>query len=161
MCENLHRSVPRYSKMKACTKCKEVKPMSEFWRDRSKKHGFSARCKLCKTKDHNAYRKANGYDAKRYAKNPTGERERHLIRKYGVTLTDYQEMYHSQSGCCAICRKQQERAFDVDHNHATGEVRGLLCTNCNRMLGHAGDSASNLRAAAYYLESFPKSRRSS
>lgn len=147
--------------MKACTKCKEVKPMSEFWRDRSKKHGFSARCKLCKTKDHNAYRKANGYDAKRYAKNPTGERERHLIRKYGVTLTDYQEMYHSQSGCCAICRKQQERAFDVDHNHATGEVRGLLCTNCNRMFGHAGDSASNLRAAAYYLESFPKSRRNS
>ena len=73
---------------------------------------------------------------------------------------DYQEMYHSQEGCCAICRKQQERAFDVDHNHATGEVRGLLCTNCNRMLGHAGDSAANLRAAADYLESFPKSRRS-
>lgn len=90
-----------------------------------------------------------------------GERERHLIRKYGLTLMDYQEMYDSQGGCCAICRKVQRRAFDVDHNHATGEVRGLLCTNCNRMLGHAGDSVVNLRAAADYLESFPKSRRSS
>ena len=147
--------------MKTCTKCREAKPLSEFWHDRSKKHGFSARCKPCKTKDHNVYRKAKGYDAKRYAKNPTRERERHLIRKYGVTLADYQEMYSSQEGRCAICRKQQERAFDVDHNHATGEVRGLLCTNCNRMLGHAGDSAINLRAAADYLESFPKLQRSS
>ena len=120
-----------------------------------------SRCKACKTAAHREYRKERGYDAVRYWKNPTAERERHLVRKYGVTLTDYASMLASQDGECAVCGKKQERAFDVDHDHATGAVRGLLCTSCNRMIGHSGDSPERLRSAAAYLESFRKLPRSS
>lgn len=146
--------------MRTCTACNETKPLTEFFRDRSKKHGYMARCKPCKTSAHKAYVTAVGYDRKRYWANRDSERERHLLKKYGVTFADYNRMLAQQNGCCAICQRPEspQRMFDVDHNHQTGEVRGLLCTSCNRVLGHAGDSPERLRAAADYL-SPRKSRR--
>ena len=146
--------------MRTCTDCGETKTLDQFWKDRSKKHGYQSKCKPCKTARFTVYRKANGYDRKRYWNNPEGERERHLIRKYGVTLADYEAMFVAQRGCCAICQKAQERALDVDHNHRTGVVRGLLCTNCNRMIGHANDDPERLQIAANYLSS-RKSRKPS
>lgn len=147
--------------MRTCTACKEAKPLSEFFRDRSKKHGYQARCKPCKTEAFNRYRKERGYDKRRYWANRDSERERHLVRKYGVTFADYKRMLDEQEGRCAICARPEpeHRMFDVDHDHATGVVRGLLCTSCNRVLGHAGDSPERLRAAADYLEQKPSSRR--
>lgn len=109
-------------------------------------------CQPCKTAQHREYCKSTNYHRKRYKKIAPQERERHLIRKYGMTQADYDRMFSAQGGQCAICNKTQERALDVDHCHATGLVRGLLCTNCNRMIGHAGDRADKLRAAANYLE---------
>ena len=147
--------------MRRCTECGETKPLSEFWKDRSKKHGYSAKCKVCKTAIYNLYRKTNGYDKKRYWKNPDSEQERHLRRKYGITLSDYDEMFRSQKGKCAVCGIEHSggKRFDVDHCHSTGVVRGLLCTNCNRMIGHANDDPQRLRSAAQYLESSPRLRR--
>ena len=147
--------------MRICTECGETKSLDQFWRDRSKKHGRSAKCKPCRTAIHARYRKANGYDRKRYWRNPEGERERHLIRKYGVTLADYDKMFSAQNGLCAVCGKAQDRAFDVDHDHKTGIVRGLLCASCNRMIGHAGDLPETLEAGAAYLRSFPRSLKRS
>jgi hypothetical protein len=137
--------------MKTCTKCSQAKLASEFW---PQKHGgLMSHCKACKTEAARKWRAANPHKHKeRYWSDPQGERERHLVRKYGVTLADYGAMFKAQRGACAVCGKTQERAFDVDHCHATGRVRGLLCTNCNRMIGHAGDDADRLRAAAAYLE---------
>lgn len=138
--------------MKRCTGCEVEKPLDSFWRDNRRPEGRLSRCKTCKTAATNRFRKEQGYDKTRYWRNPEGERERHLIRKYGVTLTDYNAMFKAQGGACAVCRRTQERAFDVDHCHETGRVRGLLCTGCNRMIGHAGDRPATLRAAADYLE---------
>ena len=48
-------------------------------------------------------------------------------------------MYNNQNGCCAVCGKHQsefKRIFDVDHDHVTGKVRGLLCRSCNTGLGY-------------------------
>lgn len=115
-------------------------------------------CPPCKAARHREFCRRTGYHKTRYARIAKSERERHLIRKYGVTQSDYDRMFTAQGGCCAICRKAQARAFDVDHDHETGAVRGLLCTSCNRMIGHAGDSADNLETAAVYLR---KSRQSS
>lgn len=147
--------------MKQCTECGETKPLSEFWKDRSVKHGYCAKCKPCKTVIYNRYRKEKGYDKKRYWKNPDAEQERHLRRKYGITLLDYDEMFRSQEGKCAVCGvgHSGDKRFDVDHCHRTGAVRGLLCTHCNRMIGHANDDPQRLRSAAQYLESSRKSAR--
>jgi hypothetical protein len=148
--------------MKICTACRQEKPLAEFWSDKRRKAGLMARCKSCKTHDRRTLRQRNpDADRKRYWANPQGERERHLIRKYGVTQADYDRMLSAQHGKCSVCRKTQKRAFDVDHDHTTGEVRGLLCTSCNRMIGHAGDDPDNLERAAAYLRSFRKSRQSS
>jgi hypothetical protein len=146
---------------KVCTGCGIEKPMTEYWKDRSKKHGYSAKCKECKKAIHKHYSRENGYDKVRYWKNPMAERERHLIRKYGITQSDYENMFNEQDGKCAICGKKQDKAFDVDHCHKTGEVRGLLCTNCNRMIGHAADSPDRLIAAADYLMTRKSRRKSS
>lgn len=78
------------------------------------------------------------------------------MRKYGVDLAAYEKMFVNQNSKCAICRKEQERAFDVDHDHKTGCVRGLLCTNCNRMIGHSHDDPQRLIAAAEYLRAVPQ-----
>jgi hypothetical protein len=150
--------------VKTCTKCGQAKPLAEFWPDRSKKNGYMARCKTCKAKAVREYRAANpDLDKKRYWADRDGERERHLIRKYGITLADYADMLESQGGKCAICGRPApaDRTLDVDHDHKTNEVRGLLCTSCNRMLGHSGDSADRLEAGAAYLRSCRRSRRSS
>src|SRR4030042_5864910 len=60
--------------------------------------------------------------------------------KYGITSNEYNELFEKQNECCAICGEHQSKfnkAFAVDHNHETGEVRGLLCQNCNNVLGHS------------------------
>lgn len=145
--------------MKTCTKCKQSKPLSEFWLDRSKKNGHMARCRTCKTVDLVTWRKANpekqkNDNKKRYWDNRDKERERHLVSKYGITFIDYARILKFQEGKCAVCGKLEDknRTFDVDHDHVTGAVRGLLCTSCNRMIGHSGDSAKNLISAARYLQ---------
>ena len=142
--------------MKKCSKCLKEKPLSEFWIDRRRGRTLP-HCKPCKAAAARAWRKANPQKAlDRYWANPQGERERHLVRKYGITCADYDRMFSAQRGACAICSKTQDRAFDVDHDHKTGKVRGLLCTSCNRMIGHAGDDAKRLNAAAAYLRSSRK-----
>ena len=66
-------------------------------------------------------------------------RNRQLQNKYGISLGDYNELFIQQGGKCGICGKLQsefEYPFYVDHDHKTGQVRGLLCCGCNTGLGH-------------------------
>lgn len=140
--------------MKICTGCNEAKPLTDFFRDLRKANAYMSRCKVCKRDIYRKWRKNNpDFDRKRYWAIRDSERERHLVKKYGVTFDEYNRMLIEQNGCCAICNRPEptNRMLDVDHNHATGEVRGLLCTSCNRILGHAHDSADRLVAAANYL----------
>ena len=80
------------------------------------------------------------------------------LRKYGLTLADYDAMLEKQSGMCAICKTSQpggrgkHRAFVVDHCHTSGRVRGLLCSMCNTAIGLLSDSTANLKSAINYLE---------
>lgn len=86
-------------------------------------------------------------------------RERNLRDNYGLTVAQYDEMVESQSGVCAICSgpptqraHEHEQRFSVDHDHATGKVRALLCHKCNVGLGSFGDDVGRLLAAIAYLE---------
>ena len=84
-------------------------------------------------------------------------RERAFKESYGVTYEWYEEALHRQLGVCAICLqpptgKRHFASLHVDHNHATGKVRELLCGKCNAMLGLAKDSQTILTRAIQYIE---------
>jgi hypothetical protein len=90
------------------------------------------------------------------------QRERRFA-KYGITAADYGRMRDRQGNRCAICERHANHGFElvVDHDHATGAVRSLLCNRCNTGLGMLSDNAAHLRRAAEYLEqhgSKPKAR---
>jgi hypothetical protein len=87
-----------------------------------------------------------------------GERTYHLRRRYGITAEDADAMLEEQGGFCAVCRT--EPALHVDHDHATGAVRALLCLGCNGGLGQFTDDPEVLRAAAHYVERHRASPRS-
>ncbi len=72
------------------------------------------------------------------------------MRKYGVTQEQVDEMFLRQAGCCAICDQPMGSPY-LDHCHAIGEARGLLCRECNTGLGMFDDDVDRLRRAAEYL----------
>ena len=78
------------------------------------------------------------------------QRRKRYDKVYRLSLIDYDAMVRRQNGVCAICRRG-DRTLCVDHCHACGKVRGLLCIKCNSMLGFCGDSPAHLLAAAGYL----------
>lgn len=87
-----------------------------------------------------------------------GERRRHLRRTYGMTVEEYDYMLAQQNGVCAVCGNTEVRALKgkvmrlvVDHDHTTGEVRGLLCFACNAAIGLMRENAQYMRSAADYI----------
>jgi hypothetical protein len=84
----------------------------------------------------------------------SSRRRRALKRKYGITSADYEALLSAQGGVCAICGlpPKQNKRLHVDHDHSTAQVRGLLCHNCNLILGLAHDSEAVLLRATLYLE---------
>ena len=83
-----------------------------------------------------------------------------LKRAFGITIEDWDTMYASQDGLCAICKQPEPEKsqryvnLSVDHCHISGTVRGLLCSSCNRALGLFNDDIERLRSATRYLEKF-------
>lgn len=85
-------------------------------------------------------------------------RERHLWKSYGIDLKDYNRILKGQGGKCALCRSKKaggmgkmDNTFQVDHDHETGIIRGLLCYNCNRMLGRLNYFGISLGRLRQYL----------
>lgn len=83
----------------------------------------------------------------------TSDRAGHLRRKYGITEEQYDELLRTQKNCCAVCEQHESsftRRLAVDHNHRTGEVRGLLCNYCNhRLVGRHTDPELLLTISEY------------
>jgi hypothetical protein len=77
--------------------------------------------------------------------------------KYGITQEQYDGMLQKQDNKCAICKTTEPKgcgSWHIDHNHSTGQVRGLLCNNCNVGIGSLGDDPTRLTEAAKYLSAF-------
>ncbi len=101
--------------------------------------GKSKRCKICQR--HNTRRIKHSA---------------HLKATYGIGIEEYDAMFRRQAGKCAICRGGTSKNFlATDHNHKTGEVRGLLCATCNKVLGKFRDDPERFYRAAHYLKSPP------
>lgn len=102
-------------------------------------------------------RSASAAEDKRY--NPDHQMDKRLRKLFGIDFAIYQKMTVDQKGVCAICEKPETRVshgtlrvLSVDHNHATGAVRGLLCSSCNLAIGYACEDVSILRNAIAYLQ---------
>jgi hypothetical protein len=83
----------------------------------------------------------------------------HRLKSLGYSIQDYDKLFQSQNGCCAICginRIELNRDLCADHNHASGKLRGLLRAKCNSVLGFARDDKEILIKAIAYLELFEK-----
>ena len=162
--------------MKVCGKCKETKPLTEFFKDKTRSDGLTYRCKACQTADnarytatpagkanaarrHEKWRKnnlehLNTTQRAYYKNNPARYQEYERKAHYGVAYGTYDAMLAAQDGKCAICKTETpggKGAFHIDHCHSSKEIRGLLCHHCNLMLGNAKDSVHVLEAAARYL----------
>jgi len=137
-----------------CTRCKKEKNRSEFYLKEkcSKRTGLQIRiswCKECMKENSSKWAVAN--------KEKTETKR--LKRQYGITREDFNKMLKEQGGTCRICKKAGQHfrngrplPLNVDHNHETGKVRGLLCINCNSGLGKFGDSVDSLKEAIKYLD---------
>jgi hypothetical protein len=134
-----------------CKVCSEIFPLSEFHKDRL---GRAYSCKQCACERAIAWRKRNK------AKSRVRDRAYQLQTKYGLTPERYEEMLKKQNGVCAICSRPEtytDRSggvgpLCVDHCHASGRVRALLCRRCNMAIGQFTDDPAVLSGALSYLE---------
>lgn len=146
-----------------CPDCQETKPLDDFY---SNPHSTlrtktSSHCKVCTRRRNREHRQRNAeaISEKRKAARRTPEgirksKDRDLRRHYGISLVTLERMIRAQGGRCGICEEefQSDKHTHVDHCHITGVIRGILCSSCNLMLGHAKDDQRRLLAAAQYLE---------
>lgn len=128
---------------KYCYVCKRILPESEFAKNSTKKNYIRPECKSCDNKQRQDRKK------REKAKDPDKVKDRYLRKTYKISLEEYSKMLMDQGGLCWIC--QEKKDLVVDHNHATGEVRGLLCNLCNTSLGGFKDSIESLNKAISYL----------
>jgi hypothetical protein len=88
-------------------------------------------------------------------RNPDKVLDATLRRKFGVGIEIYTKLLEEQSGACAVCKVSfDDTVPNVDHNHTTQKMRGLLCMNCNIALGHVKDSVEVLESAIEYLKKY-------
>lgn len=132
---------------KACRKCKQEKPINDFYVIR-KTDGRRDWCRSCVIANVAEWQRSN--PKKHYEK----QRRSDLKRRYGLSEQDLARLFAEQNGTCAICgvEARPEAGLKVDHCHASGRVRGLLCDLCNTALGMFEDDTDRLRRAAAYLD---------
>ena len=129
---------------KWCPACGYAIVHAGFGRDPRQRVGLEGNCKQCKTRQFR-HRVQRGYRA-----NPRSIRLSKIKARYGLSEADWDALVVDQLGRCAICTVATPDLV-VDHCHSTGRVRGLLCSPCNKGLGHFSDETGRMKAAINYL----------
>ena len=139
-------------KSRKCKDCKKVKPYSEFPYNKSYKDNIRPYCIPCRRiRENMSYHKNKHKHPYDYEK----DKDTKLKRAYGISYQKYLEMLDAQDGKCAICGTTdtgKRKAFAVDHCHTCGEVRGLLCSNCNTAIGSLREDLEIMQRAMDYVK---------
>jgi hypothetical protein len=114
---------------KWCPGCERMQPFSNWHKTKSQASGFVIKCKDCKKQE---------------------SRADHLRRSFGLSVADHEQLLAQQGGVCAICG--DESPAHTDHDHGSGQVRGLLCARCNLGIGQFLDDPVRMEAAIAYLD---------
>jgi hypothetical protein len=147
---------------KLCVRCKETKPLAEFPSQQHRSDGKHSYCRKCVYEYKRQWSKDNREREKAqkrrwYAANPSRRRVQDWKRR-GIALawSDWQAMLTVQHNLCAVCGEPEGKGrmetFALDHDHKTGQIRGILHRRCNVALGLMQDDSELLRRAARYLE---------
>lgn len=165
-----------------CSRCKEDKPEDEFLKDKRRPNGLGTWCKKCFSEYRKEYYKKNKNELnaksalwaknnldrcrksglKYRSNNREREKNRALEYKYGLTIEEYSFLLEKQNSICAICGREETavdrngkiKKLQVDHDHETGKIRGLLCSTCNRGIGYLQDDISIIENALEYLKEY-------
>lgn len=158
--------------MRICKTCKHELPDTKFSKSKrlrangQYKEYYDSTCMVCRREAYLA--KEGKRDIHRagsktwYEANPDKAKSQRL-KQYGLDLEGYNALRHKQNYCCAVCGEHETKvsqgraktpatALHVDHCHTAGKVRGLLCTNCNTILGKCYDDVKILSKAVDYLK---------
>jgi Recombination endonuclease VII len=129
--------------LKRCSSCAVEKPLDDFHKQSNGPFGRRSACAVC----------INTHAVRRNKRDPQARRSVWLKHRYGITQAQYLQRLDAQGGVCAICSEAcaTGRNLAVDHDHATGVIRGLLCQACNTAIGKLRDSPSLIHKAAAYL----------
>jgi hypothetical protein len=141
---------------KTCRKCEITKPLDQFYKHKRSKGGYRNQCKECRDEKAKEWNNKNrhllsGYARKWESKNPLKKVCYSLRTLYGITLRQRDEMIDSQGGKCPVCLVEFSKEVSpcVDHDHTTGEIRGILCMSCNFAEGLLKNTDSVLRLFEY------------
>lgn len=159
---------------KKCLKCGVVKPNVDFNINRRASDGRCCHCRECSKNTYKSwatknkekrlekqrdYRKNNKEEVSRHRRiylqnNVDKVRTYHLKQRYGITVSELEGMFVNQNGQCAICQTEflNRNKMHIDHDHTTGNIRKLLCGDCNRGLGGFKDNPDILTQAINYLK---------
>jgi hypothetical protein len=166
--------------VKRCKKCGEVQALAEFYKHPGARDGRRPECKRCTNAIRlrryrlnpereiarvRAWQQANPQRVKAWAEKNRDKRlkklrEIHLRNKFGLTPDEYDRILETQGGVCALCESPPTPGISlhVDHDHGTGEIRGLLCVRCNNALGLFREDPDLLKRAARYITADAKHR---
>jgi hypothetical protein len=146
---------------KLCKVCNQNKPFNQFYAEPRVSDGCTARCKACIKAAATARYSINKESilAENKAQySPEKERAKKLHRTYGLSVELYDHMLKEQGYKCKLCSSTNPQhnygRFVVDHCHTSGKVRGLLCGECNLMLGKSKDNVNTLQNAISYLAEY-------
>ena len=130
---------------KTCTCCGNLKLLSDFYKRKNRPSGYLSECKTC-----TIARNKSRYEGARDEIN-----DRRAAKTYGLTYEEVVQMRESSNGICQCCGRpglHHHKRLVIDHDHFTGEVRGLICSRCNSILGFAQDDLQTLKNLIAYLE---------
>lgn len=132
---------------KRCSKCNNNRLVKFFYKDNVRGR-LKTHCNFCQREYSKWWKKTNG--AKKFWKRWNVNRR---LKHYKLTKEQYAGQLNKQHGKCAVCRAKLKRGktTHIDHDHKTNKNRGILCSNCNSVLGFAKDNICTLRRAIKYL----------
>lgn len=142
-----------------CRPCK--KSRKRAWQSQNRKRDNARRrARYRMLRDPDGQRKLDEIRANRKARIVPSLTKEYSLRyrlktRYGMSEYEYDRILISQGGCCACCgakRNIDGRMWCIDHDHETGQIRGILCTNCNAGIGALGDTLSGVMRAVRYLK---------
>nr|BDD47441.1 hypothetical protein 18 [Pelagibacteraceae bacterium] len=134
---------------KKCTCCGETKPITDFYKRKSRRdgEGLVPTCKLCTIER----------SRKRYHSNPDEINDRRAAKTYNTTVEHIKQMREEAGGICQCCGKPGEGHYKrlvIDHCHSTGKIRGLICQKCNTVLGLVKDRIEVLQNLQNFIETY-------